>query len=545
MSLKKKSSVFKTVKFRIALLYALLFAVSSIALFFAVYYFLYVGMMKNVDEKLLGISKKLEDFYLKGVMYEEDDVIPALNMEIPKNIVSAARKSVKDLTILHYSEITNEKFTGYEFTGVAGGTIYEIRIDGKGKVFEIEKHQKNELAQLENGFTIESNHEGIKKIYFSLVSKDGEILVKSDLKHWTGIKIGKYINSKIRETGSFKTANVHGLRGSIRICDRPIYDGNILEIGIKLSAEEKMLKTFSSIFLSVFMVTLVIGSAAGWLVARKSMAGVDRISEAAIRIGQGDFSRRVSCANEGEEIENLDTAFNEMITRIETLIRELQEVTDNIAHDLRTPLTRIRGTIETTVNGKPGLDEYLEMSGDVVEECDRLIGMINTMLEITRTDSGMLPLSKDIVDLNEVSRDAFELFAPASEIKNIEFKLNLTPGSVTVTGDVNLLQRVVANLLDNAIKYTPEKGRIMMSVGSGECCARIIVSDTGCGMSEADLKNIFDRFFRCDTSRSQPGNGLGLSLAQSIVKAHGGNIAVESRVGAGSSFKVSLPIHPT
>ncbi|MEI6424956.1 MAG: HAMP domain-containing sensor histidine kinase, partial [Lentisphaerota bacterium] len=158
-------------------------------------------------------------------------------------------------------------------------------------------------------------------------------------------------------------------------------------------------------------------------------------------------------------------------------------------------------------------------------------------------DSGMLDLSKDIVKINEMAGTAFELFKPAAEMKNIEFNLKLPTQPVIVSGDVNRLQRVISNLLDNSIKYTPEKGRIMISVDSGDSCVQINVSDTGCGISEADVKNIFDRFFRCDTSRSQPGNGLGLSLAQSIVKAHGGIISVESKLGAGSSFKVSLPVH--
>ena len=544
MSLKRKNSIFKTVKFRIALLYALLFAVSSVSLFLAVYYFLYAGMMKNVDEKLIAVSRNLEEYYLKGERYEEDDAVPFVKEEIPEGIVSAARNSVKNLTIVRYEKIMNEDSAGYEFIGIAGGMIYEIRMDEKGKVTEIEKYQKNEAGLLQKRFITESHYEGEKKMYLLLVSKKGEILAKSDLKHWPGIQAGRDIVSNVRKSASFRTLSNPGLHGKTRVCTRLIYDGNILEIGIKLSGEEKILKTFSSIFLSVFIASLVIGAAAGWLVARKSMSGVNRISEAAISIGQGDFSNRVSCGNEGEEIENLVSAFNEMISKIDSLVRELHEVTDNIAHDLRTPLTRIRGTIETTVNSRPGVDGYLEMSGDVVEECDRLIGMINTMLEITRADSGMLELSMDVVDINEVAMAAFDLFTPMSELKHIEFKLNLLSQHVPVSGDVNHLQRVVANLLDNAIKYTPEKGRIMMSVGSSKNYAEIIVSNTGCGISDADLKNIFDRFFRSDTSRSQPGNGLGLSLAQSIVKAHGGTIAVESKVGSGSSFKVSLPIHP-
>lgn len=540
-SKKENNSIFRTVKFRVALWYVVLFSFSSILFFSIIYVFLYVNITEQVDEKLLTVSKKIEDFYLKGESYEDNELL-APNVHIPEDIIAIAENAVKNLLVVHSETVMFDKKLLYEITGISGNIIYEIKIDKNNKVLEIEKKVKNELEFLEKGCVAESLREGTKTIFICLISPDGKVLANSDLSRWPGLSFNKHFLEDVKnETDKFRTVSVSGVSNNVRIYDRCIFDGNILEVGIRLSYEEKLLKTYSNIFISVFLSSLFFGSAVGWFVAKKSMAGVDRVSEAALNIGQGNFSKQVPYGNEGEEIRNLVSAFNEMIDKIRFLITQLKEVTDNIAHDLRTPITRIRGTIETTVGGDPTIENYREMSGEVVEECDRLVGMINIMLDITAVDSGMLVLSKTDVIVNELLASAYSLFSPLAEMKSIEFILDLPKEPMAISGDLPYLQRVVANLLDNAIKYTPEKGKILLSLSPDDNCASIIVRDTGCGIGIDDQKHIFDRFYRADDSRSQPGNGLGLSLALAIVKAHNGTITVESAQGAGTTFTVKLP----
>jgi signal transduction histidine kinase len=180
------------------------------------------------------------------------------------------------------------------------------------------------------------------------------------------------------------------------------------------------------------------------------------------------------------------------------------------------------------------------MAASTMEECDRLLEVINTMLDITEFEAGAGKLKMEEVDLSALVRAACDLFQPVAEDKGIALTAD-TPPNNFITGDVPRLQRMVANLLDNALKYTPSRGAVAVSIRGEEDRVVISVRDTGIGISEKDLPHIFKRFYRCDRSRSQAGTGLGLSLAQAVASAHGGSITVESALGKGSIFMVALP----
>lgn len=226
------------------------------------------------------------------------------------------------------------------------------------------------------------------------------------------------------------------------------------------------------------------------------------------------------------------------------MVRDLEEVTNNIAHDLRSPLTRIRGLAESALATATDLESYREIAGIIIEECDQLLDMINTMLAIAQTDSGLSPLSKTTVDIRDVIREMVDLFQPAAEDKGISMRVKLPEHPLTLTEDKTALKRVVANLLDNAIKFSGRGDMIKVAAAVDTSKTIIEISDSSIGIDERDLPHIFDRFYRGDKSRSEPGNGLGLSLALSIVRAHGGDIKVISVPGKGSTFSIHLPGRP-
>jgi len=375
-----------------------------------------------------------------------------------------------------------------------------------------------------------------------LIVPGAGIHVTSDLGAWRGAPILPHDVETIgprRE--AWRTLYAPDLESQARALAIRTSEGDLIEYGTSLADNEELLGVVRRIFVLGWIATIVPGLLLGWFMARRAMAGVDRVTETAVKIGRSDLTQRVPVGREGEEIENLARAVNEMLDRIHLLVRELKDVSTNIAHDLKSPISRIRATAESAgrSNSSPALDEAT--AGSIIDECDRLVAMIDTILEIAATDARVTPLCPSPVDLAMVARDAVDLFHPVAEDKGVHLKLDLPKEPLVVRGDLSRVQRVVANLLDNAIKYTGPGGTVTISarVTSGQ--ASLSIADSGTGIAPDALPRVFERFYRGDQSRSTPGHGLGLSLARAIVRAYGGEIEATSHAGRGSVFTVHWP----
>lgn len=217
-------------------------------------------------------------------------------------------------------------------------------------------------------------------------------------------------------------------------------------------------------------------------------------------------------------------------------------MSDNIAHDLKSPVTRIRGFAELALVHEENLDDYRVMAANTIEESDRLLDMINTMLMISKAEAGKEDFSFNTINLTKMITEACDLFTPLAEDKKLSIS-NEIKEHIFIVADIRMLQRAFSNLLDNAIKYTPEKGVIKITASTDNQTVRIRVSDTGIGILPEFYEKIFKRFFRIDSSRSSTGTGLGLSLARTIVRGHKGDIHVTSEQNKGSIFEVRLPIN--
>ena len=287
---------------------------------------------------------------------------------------------------------------------------------------------------------------------------------------------------------------------------------------------------------SILVISLIIVSAIiGWFLARRATIDMQEVTETAEEISSGSYDRRVQVKGRYKEIERLSAAFNSMLDRIQSLLNSMKEINDNIAHDLRSPLARIRGIAEMSLLKEKSIDAYKDMAASTIEECDTLIGMINTMLDITEAEAGVNGDEIEEFELVELIREACELFRPISEEKKINLKTSL-PESLTVTSDRRKVQRIVTNLLENAIKYTPADGAVKVSAAAQNGEVRIDFEDTGMGIDPKDLPHIFERFYRCDRSRSLGGTGLGLSLVKAYTESLNGSIHVESALNQGSRF---------
>lgn len=381
-------------------------------------------------------------------------------------------------------------------------------------------------------------------IFKQLLAPDGGVLVTTDPKLWTGLNFNRGSVEQL-PAGQvvIETRPASSQRHRIRVASIKLADGKLLQLAISLRDNDTFLEDYRNVFLGVVAVMVVLATVVGWLTAKRAVSGVVRMAGTAVQIGQGDLSQRVPLNGRGDEIDQLAMAFNAMVDRLQLLVSELKEVTNNIAHDLRSPITRMRGIAEMTLanNDNEKNEACRELAGDVMEECDRLIGVINTMLEISETESGVARITRVPVDVGAIACNACDLFQPVAEDKGVRLQ-NVSPGvHAVVPGDAARLQRVVSNLLDNALKYTPPGESVVLTVSSTPSGVLISVADTGVGISGKDLPHIFERFYRADPGRSLPGNGLGLSLVHALVGLHGGEIRAESAPGKGSTFTVWLP----
>ena len=398
------------------------------------------------------------------------------------------------------------------------------------------------MDAVRTGIKIEAESEGVNRFFLRLLTPNGDVLVSSDMSSWKNSDADRTILKRLTSDKgySLKTLAIPGRPYKVRILYGAMGSDIILQMGVSLSENERFLGLLRELIATIVVVFTFLAAVIGLFMARRALSGVKEVTQAAQEISSNTLERRVSVQGGGVEIEELAATFNSMLDRINLLITSMGEITDNIAHDLKSPITRMRGIAEMTLTTGKSADDFEAMAADIIEECDRLLEMINTMLMISEAEAGTAKLQKRSVDISRVAQEACELFLPIAEDKEISLDHEI-PAGYRISGDVQRIQRMVANLLDNALKYTQSGETVTVSLSGDEKQVVVSFRDNGVGISKDDLPHIFDRFYRCDQSRSQTGSGLGLSLALAIAKSHGGNITAMSSPKNGTIFSITLP----
>ncbi len=410
------------------------------------------------------------------------------------------------------------------------------------EINELIEAYNDDIDEVTEEIKEEEDEEDTDKIMFRLITLNLQSIVSTDTSKWVGLDtFTSSILTRLSDDVLISEAKFPGRKYRDRIASKKMAKGHIIQIGFSYEEEEKLLLNFSNIFGIVISIMTMTGCIMGWLMARKAMAGVQRVTDSAKSIAEGDLKHRVAIGEEGAEIENLAITFNEMITRIQCLIDEMSEVTNNIAHDLRSPITRIRLLAEQNLANETDKESAHTTSVLIIEECDRLVQMIKTMLEMAEMDAGVTKFDFEKIDIVKLIEDAVDLFQPVAEQKNIVIKINARHNSIYINGNQSMLQRVISNLLDNALKYTSNDGTVAIEVSDSDDQIDISIIDSGVIIGAEDLPHIFKPFYRADKSRTTSGNGLGLSLARSIIAVHSGRIFAKSLPDHGNKFTIFLP----
>jgi signal transduction histidine kinase len=332
----------------------------------------------------------------------------------------------------------------------------------------------------------------------------------------------------------------------LEIVSANLADGTLVQVGKSTEARDDLLARFRATLGFVTLLIVVVALTGGWLATQSALFPIRRLTLAVqqiIRTGRTDA--RVPLDGSGDALDELTALFNTMLDKIEGLVTAMRGALDNVSHDLRTPLTRLRGTAEIALasppTGSETVERYREALADCVEESDRVLVMLDTLMDISEAESGTMQLQRERVALADVVARAMDLYRDLADAKGVTLTAD-APADVVVTADRTRLEQVAANLLDNAVKYTPPGGRVDVQVRRQQGAAVLRVRDTGPGIPPDELPRVFDRLFRGDTSRAERGLGLGLSLVKAVVEAHGGSVEVSSEPGRGSTFTVSLPL---
>lgn len=316
-----------------------------------------------------------------------------------------------------------------------------------------------------------------------------------------------------------------------------------LLVGYDVQDQVRLERRMRQSMIWIGALALVLGLGGGLLMARHWLSRVDSVNKTAGEIMEGDMSRRVPLSGTDDELDRLARNLNDMLDRIEALMTGLRQVTDNIAHDLRSPLNRLRTRLEVTLMGDQDKQAYRDAIGETMAETDELLKTFSALLLIGEAESGLDRSKLEWVDLTERLCDVVELYEPAAEEAGLSLQTDIEQG-LGVRGNPNLISQAVVNLLDNALKYTPAGGTVCVEAGQDDGRPYVEIRDSGSGIPVSEHERVLDRFVRLEGSRSTPGSGLGLSLVAAVAKLHQAALTLGDN-GPGLTVRITFPAAQT
>jgi heavy metal sensor kinase len=418
---------------------------------------------------------------------------------------------------------------------------------GKGLLDAVDKNLLKAVnAGLKKGLDpkqLADNEAIIKKYdgqYYQIVNRNGQVIISSLRGDGTKRPELSSMEDAFRGAAKYVTADRNGAR--YRILYYPVSDAAILRATDSLEGSERATRDLELLFILIFPFIIGVSSVMSWFLAGKSLDPVIKMRSLAEEIRRGRFGGRINIGVKGKEIEDLVVIFNEMLDGIQRSVEAQKRFTSDVSHEIRSPLTSLRGSIEVALRKRRPVEEYEEVLRNNLADILRLSRITDNLLFLARADNNMHELRIQWFDLNHLLENTVARFRPKADSAGLSVTEEYQE-HIEMRGDTDLLEQGFANLIDNAIKYTPSGGSVQVRAREEDGAMRVVVSDTGIGIPEEDAAHIFDRFYRVNKGRSgkMGGTGLGLAITKWIVTAHGGTIAVKSAVGRGTEFTLVFP----
>jgi heavy metal sensor kinase len=333
----------------------------------------------------------------------------------------------------------------------------------------------------------------------------------------------------------------------LRIWNRKVSVGSesyLIQAAFEMDDFYEALNHFALLLFISIPLLLACAAAGGYWISTRALAPVDQITQTARTISAQNLSSRLVVPKTGDELQRLSETLNGMLGRLEAAFKKITQFTADASHELRTPVAVMRTRAELSLRKARSADEYRDVIAEVLTELEKTSGLIEQLMFLTRADSGAETLHFSSTNVAEVLREACHQGSALAEAKQIGFQEQISGDSMWIRGDATSLRRLFLILIDNAVKYTPANGKVEVSLQRNDGYAVAQVRDTGIGIAETDLPNVFERFYRADKARSREsgGVGLGLSIGRWITEVHAGTIEVHSSPGRGSTFQIRLPL---
>ena len=377
---------------------------------------------------------------------------------------------------------------------------------------------------------------------FLLADSDNRVLQISDEYKDLGVDIAG-LRRAVIDGGQPESRSVRDKQGTLHRIRSGLHQGNLLlSVGRPLDTDERVIGEFTRTYYYGLPLSILTVAALGWFMAGRALSPLNAVSQAARTITGSNLSVRLTRRGAGDELDHLIDAFNAMVDRLESSFTQIRQFSANASHELRTPLTAVRGQLEVALLTANTPEQYREAIMTAIEDVDQLSDVVKALLHLSQAESGQLKLARDPVDLAALVEKVVEQFQLPFDDQGIRLVSRLQPGRVT--GDRVQLQRLISNLVSNALKFTPAGGSVAVEVAGAGGMLDLVVADTGCGIAPEHLPHIFERFYRApESGRSgERGLGLGLSFVNWIAKEHQASILVDSRPGQGTRFTIRFPV---